>query len=227
MDEKRKLGSEILILNFICYFNVLDFSLYSKTYIMRKLIVFTFFVLSFQMIQAQNKLGLRLSAGIFSMKAYRVTPEFNYSEPGLAGTAGIHYDLPLNETFSVRPELNFSYQSSSESFSKTTQKISYIQLPVIFAAHIANAPLIVYGGPQLGFLTGASRLVNSVKQDTKASFTKTDFGFTYGLSTKTFDNHLYYDFRIYSGITNLYKAEYDLGAQTRPTMITIGVGYRF
>jgi hypothetical protein len=194
---------------------------------MRKFTAIAFLLVSCQFLQAQHKLGLRLAAGVATMKAYRVTPEYNYSQAGLAGSAGFTYDLALNETFTIRPELQYTYQSSSESFSKSVQRSSYIQLPVLAAAHIANSPLIVYGGPQLGFLLSANRTVNSVKQDLKPSFTQTDFGFTYGISTVTGKNNLYYDIRLYSGITNMYKAIYDLGSKTKPTMVTIGVGYRF
>lgn len=194
---------------------------------MRKLTAFAIFLLSCHFLQAQSNFSVKINAGLFSMKAYRVTPDYDYSSPKISGTAGIGYDLKISDNFTVKPELNFSYQRSGEEATHSVQNISYIQFPVLGAAQIANSNFRVFAGPQLGFLLKANRVVSGVKQDLDNRFTQTDFGFTYGLATNPGTNHLYYDLRIYSGITNLYKSEYDFGSKTRPVMVTIGVGYHF
>lgn len=194
---------------------------------MRKLTAFALFLFSCHFLQAQSNFSVKINAGLFRMSAYRVTPEYDYSIAKLSGSAGIGYDLNISDNFTVKPELNYSYQRSGAEAGNSIQNISYIQLPVLGSVKIANSNFRAFAGPQLGFLLSANREVSGVKQDLDNRFTQTDFGFTYGLATNPGTNHLFYDLRVYSGITNLYKAEYDMGAKTKPFMITLGVGYHF
>ncbi|MDB5005329.1 MAG: hypothetical protein JWQ34_3554 [Mucilaginibacter sp.] len=91
----------------------------------------------------------------------------NFNTSGLAGfSAGFAFDLPINNTLSITPEILYAQKgySASTSFGNFTQRSQYIDIPVL-AKFKAGSRISFYAGPQISYAISSS---NSFS----ASFTK-------------------------------------------------------
>ncbi len=109
--------------------------------------------------------------------------------------AGVLANLPVNDLFSVQPEVLYSMKGAKgRTFSGSTAtdaklKLDYIDVPVL--AHINAGGLFFELGPQVGFLVSAKAKGNingqSYSQDVKDQLKKVDFGYAAGLGYQMAD----------------------------------------
>lgn len=195
---------------------------------MRKLsIAFLFLSLS-QFVAAQSpRFGVRAGANLFILNSSNDKTQ-DYSNARVGYTAGATLEMSINKYISVQPELNYSHQEARENYYGSNLKLDYIQLPILFRYHPANSKVALYAGPQLGFL-GSANIKDDNGEETGVAykFNKTDFGVTFGVAHVPPKNGMTFDLRVYRGLMKVIKSEFDGGITTRPTLISVGLGYIF
>jgi hypothetical protein len=134
--------------------------------------------------QAQIKFGVKAGANFYKFSGSdadlgNASPKLKI---GVAG--GGLVNIPINEVFSVQPELLYSMEGSKyeESGVKLLYKTDYINLPVLFQYNSSG----FYGetGPQVGFLVSAKGESGGNSEDIKDSFKSINFSWAVGLGYK-------------------------------------------
>ena len=134
----------------------------------------------------------------------------------------------ISKSFSIKPELNYSYQEARENYYGSNLQVNYLQLPILFLYHPGKAPVALYAGPQLAFLGNATVKGDDGKETGVANkFNRTDFGIAFGVAKVPVKNGLTFDLRVYRGLMKVIKSEFDGGLTTRPTLISASIGYIF
>lgn len=133
---------------------------------------------------------------------------------------GVYGESFINENFSVQPELLFSQQgykieNSSGTF---TQKLNYINLPLMFKAYPSHN-FFLETGPQIGFAVTHKEEYDGVFSGSEEfepdSF---DWGMNFGAGLKT-DSGVSIGVRYHLGLGDLYDSE---RAQNRVWMFSLG-----
>lgn len=202
--------------------------MYCKTTVMRKLFTAVFILLACQLVSAQaGRFNLKGGANLFILRsANDKTKDYSYGRAGFVFGAG--YELPLAKNFTVQPELNYSFQTAREEYFGGVMRLSYTQVPLMFRYHLPEVPFALYAGPQVSFLNTAKTKPDGGKESSiKGELNQTDFGLAFGIARVPLASGLTVDARAYLGVMNVYKAEYDNGLKTRPTVISVTVGYIF
>ena len=151
----------------------------------------------------------------------------NYDGSGETGQrhgfhVGVYGESFISESFSIQPELMYSQQgyeikNSSGTF---TQKLDYINLPIMFKAYPAKN-FFLETGPQIG-------LAISHKEEYEGLFSSTqeydpknfDWGMNFGAGIKT-DSGISFGVRYHLGLGDLYDD--DNKAQNRVWQFSIGI----
>ena len=92
-------------------------------------------------------------AGYSLSNIYARSYHLQSGDAGHGFTVGVFYDIPLDQTFSLRPELNYSQKGGEyySNFLSVEMDLSYIDLPV--GLHISNfKPFCFSFGTQLSIL---------------------------------------------------------------------------
>lgn len=133
---------------------------------------------------------------------------------------GVYGESFINNNFSVQPELLFSQQgykieNSSGTF---TQKLNYINLPLMFKAYPSHN-FFLETGPQIGFAVTHKEEYDGVFSGSEEfepdSF---DWGMNFGAGLKT-DSGVSIGVRYHLGLGDLYDSE---RAQNRVWMFSLG-----
>lgn len=133
---------------------------------------------------------------------------------------GVYGESFINDNFSVQPELLFSQQgykieNSSGTF---TQKLNYINLPLMFKAYPSHN-FFLETGPQIGFAVTHKEEYDGVFSGSEEfepdSF---DWGMNFGAGLKT-DSGVSIGVRYHLGLGDLYDSE---RAQNRVWMFSLG-----
>jgi hypothetical protein len=195
---------------------------------MRKLLTAVFILFICQHAAAQSdRFSVKAGANLFVLRSDNDETK-NYSHGKVGFTLGVGYDLKLSKSISIKPEFNYSFQQAEEEYHGSTLKANYIQVPLLFRYHINNGPVVLYAGPQVSFLTSAKTTSgNSPDADVSADLNQTDFGIAWGIATSPNRKGIFFDIRVYNGLMDVYKAEYDNGIQTRPLLVSASIGYLF
>jgi len=124
--------------------------------------------------------------------------------------------------------LNYSYQEAREEYHGSTLKVNYTQVPVLLRFHPNNGSVVFYAGPQVSFL-GSAKTSSDSGPDVGISsqLNQTDVGIAWGIATSPNRKGIFFDLRIYNGLMDVYKAEYDNGIKTRPLLVSAYIGYLF
>ena len=126
----------------------------------------------------------------------------------------------LTDAFSIQPELMFSQQGYelNTSSGKFTQKLNYINLPVMFKAY-PSQNFFLEAGPQIGLAITHKEVYDGVFSSTQEfdpdSF---DWGMNFGAGIKT-DSGISLGVRYHLGLGDLYDNQ---KAQNRVWMFSIG-----
>lgn len=194
---------------------------------MRKLMFAALCIVMAQAAAAQGRFSVKAGANLFTAKSSN-NKLLDYAQAGLGVTAGLGYELPITKIFAVQPELNYSIQSATENYTGGKLKVSYFQVPVLFRAIIPNSKVVLYGGPQVNFLSSAKiDPKTGATTDAKELLNRTDFGVAFGVGHRPAKKGLMFDVRLYNGMGNVFKATYDGGAKTRPVLVSASVGLMF
>lgn len=133
---------------------------------------------------------------------------------------GVYGESFISEGFSIQPELLFSQQgykieNSSGTF---TQKLNYINLPLMFKAYPSHN-FFLEVGPQIGFAVTHKEIYDgffsSSQEFNPDSF---DWGMNFGAGLKT-DSGVSLGVRYHLGLGDLYDTE---KAQNRVWMFSVG-----
>ncbi len=131
----------------------------------------------------------------------------NYnSDTRVSGNIGLYLHAPLEEGWSIQPELLFSGQGARYSTinGERTLALDYIQIPVMFQ-YSPVRKFYVELGPQIGFLTNAAVKDDSGdKVNVNSDYNKTDFGINIGAginATRAIGFFARYDF----GLTDVTR----------------------
>lgn len=195
---------------------------------MRKLFIALLFLSLSQFVAAQSpRFGVRAGANLFILHSSNDKTQ-DYSNARVGYTAGVTLEMFINKYLSIQPELNYSHQEARENYYGSNLKLDYTQIPILFRYHTANGKAALYAGPQVGFL-GAANIKDDDGKETGVAykFNKTDFGIAFGVSHVPPKNGMTFDLRVYRGLMNVIKSEFDGGITTRPTLISVGLGYIF
>lgn len=157
---------------------------------------------------------------------------------------GLFTEVPVNERFSIQPEVIYSAQGAKWESSgalgthSVTLKSQYLNVPVLAKFYVADG-FNLQLGPQVGFLTGAKmegeglgELANDNKFNEKMG--KVDFGLVFGAGYKT-PVGLTIDARYNLGLTNVLdkdnesikKMQVSENNDFKNGVFSVGVGYQF
>ena len=195
---------------------------------MRKLLTAVFILFICQQATAQfDRFSVKAGANLFVLKSENDETK-NYSHGKVGFTLGAGYNLKLNKSLSIQPEFNYSFQQAREEYHGSTLTANYIQVPLLFRYHVNNGPVVLYAGPQVSFLISAKTDSDNVPdEDISGDLNQTDFGIAWGIATSPNRKGIFFDLRVYNGLMDVYKAEYDNGIKTRPLLVSASIGYLF
>lgn len=192
--------------------------------LMRKLFL-TGIIISISLIaSAQGRFGIKAGLNYFILQSDN-SKTTDYSSGKIGFLGGLSYQLSISPRFSLQPELNLSLQKAKEDYYGTDLKMSYVQVPFLFKFNPKNSKIDIYTGPQFGFLNNADYTKRNGTPGSSSDFVQTDFGFTLGAGHVPDNAGISFDVRIYQGISNVVKAEYNDGIRTRPFVAAVTVGY--
>jgi hypothetical protein len=195
---------------------------------MRKLLTAVLILFICQFTAAQSdRFSVKAGANLFVLKSENDKTK-NYSHGRVGYTFGVGYELKINKSFSIKPELNYSYQEAREEYHGSNLKVNYTQVPLLLHFHPNNGQVVFYAGPQVSFL-GSAKTTSDNGPDVGISgqLNQTDVGIAWGIATSPNRKGIFFDIRIYNGLMNVYKAEYDNGIKTRPLVASVCIGYLF
>lgn len=191
---------------------------------MRKLFL-TGIIISISVVAlAQGRFGLKAGINYFVLKSEN-SETANYDKGKVSYIIGASYELMINSSFSVQPELNLSDQKAEEQYYGTSLHLNYVQVPFLFKYSPKNSKVALYVGPQLGFLNNADYTKSNGTAGVSSDFIQTDFGVTLGVGHVPLKPGITFDVRVYKGLSDVYKAEYSGGVKTRPFLAAVTIGY--
>jgi hypothetical protein len=177
--------------------------------------------------QAQIKYGLKAGANFYQIGGSDAE-EFEESRKmkiGLAG--GAFVNIPINETFSVQPELLYSMEGNKqkEGDLSATVNLGYVNIPIMLQYNASG--FYAELGPQVGFLTTAKyKLDDGTDEeeiDVKDSFKGINFSAAIGLGYKL-ESGLGFGARYSLGLSSIADAE---DTKITSSGFHIGVSYTF
>lgn len=194
---------------------------------MRKLLFAVALLLAANFAHAQKPLGFKLGVNLSQTPSSNVkTSDYSLVKAGFQ--AGLTYQLPISASFGFQTELVYNYQSSRENYYGSDLRLTYLQVPVLAQFTPKNAKVKFYAGPQVGFLQkGVYKKDGQKAISRNGDFNHTDFGAAWGVATLPSKSGFSVDFRMYNGLTNVFKATYDNGTRSRNNVFSISLGYRF
>lgn len=196
---------------------------------MRKLIFAVLLLIACQLTIAQGRFGLKAGTTYHSMHTSN-NKTLDYSKAKFGYIVGASYELVLNKLFTLQPEVNYSYQVAREFYYGSNLKLNYTQVPLLLHLRPANSSTTFYAGPQLSFLGSANVKTDAGKEiGFSGQMNQTDFGIAFGGGWIPANSKSGFtvDLRLYKGLMNVIKAEFDNGLKTRNSTIMLTVGYLF
>lgn len=181
--------------------------------------------------QAQNSTDLIQFGAKAGVNFASITgDDFESPDSRTAFHVGVLAELPINERFSVQPEILYSAQGFSSEGTvagvnyEAEYKMDYIQVPILAKVYLVNG-LNAQVGPQIGFRINESVEYNSDIIDGSEDFNSEDndinLGVAAGLEYK-FPNGFFIQGRYNYGFTEIYK-----DSDAHNSVIQAGVGFMF
>lgn len=196
---------------------------------MRKVLTALLVVFICHYAAAQGRFGIKAGTTFYTLHASNDKLQ-DYSNGKYGYTVGATYEWVLNNYFAIQPEINYSFQVAEENYYNNKIKIGYTQIPILLHFYPKNTPVNIFLGPQLNSVSNANLDPSNGKSyGIRGKLNQTDFGGTLGVaySPSNWKNGLTVDLRIYKGVMNVIKAEYDNGLKTRNSLVSLTVGYLF
>jgi hypothetical protein len=99
---------------------------------------------------------------------------------------GVLVNIPLNDRFSLQPEVLYSQKGTHEDNSSTRVRLSYVDVPVLLRMATGAGGLFLEAGPQVGYLAGSEASIDTrkplarVTSDFAGSYPPFDVGYAAG-----------------------------------------------
>ncbi|GEM_PF-2588625 len=165
-------------------------------------------LLSTSLLSAQVgiKGGLNLSSVASSAQ------EVDQQQMALGWQAGLMARAEINKTLSIQPELYFVQKGSEYEYlgALVTQKLQYVELPLLLILEPFGALLNLQVGPQVSWLTGVETTyvngpfgTSGTIHTNKEDYNQLDYGISVGAGITL--NQLSIDVRLVQGFQNIEK----------------------
>ena len=207
---------------------------------MKKIFLTAAAVFAFSFANAQDvKYGAK--AGLNISSATGDTQIFGDLSSKVGLQLGGFAEIKISDKFAIQPELLYSSQGVKETDTdvisgivvteKTTQKLAYLNIPVMAKYYVAEG-FSIEAGPQLGFLMSAKAEVESsalgqsvtASADNKEDFNSTDFAFNLGAGYDVAEN-INLGIRYSIGLSNVLKNSGPYSVSN--SNFAFAVGYKF
>lgn len=187
---------------------------------MKKVILLVALLTIFSIAAAEHSFGLKTGLNLASYRKTGPGAKFK-----LGAIWGIFYNIPLNQQYSIQPELLFTmkgqkyeimmndtdeYGSSHGTHKfKTSSSFSYLEVPILGKMEINRSEKLIvniYMGPFFGFNLDNSYKVefNNNENEGSEEVNFIEMGFTTGIML-AFTNNITFDARYTYGLTDVYK----------------------
>jgi hypothetical protein len=192
---------------------------------MKKTILFLLALIFTSSIYSQIKIGLNAGATYSKLYGKNV-----YDSPGYKGfLIGASFEYYLNESLSLKTNLNYERKSFGDSFPftdnrgmligqiKVTTNFDYLTIPIMAKYEFGNSKkFFVNGGPFLGFLLstknkGKSKVLNLNSSTNIEGLKKINVGLSFGIGMKVYSNDksdLNIELRENLGLLNIDNGDY-------------------
>ncbi len=131
--------------------------------------------------QAQASFGLKAGLNVSNLSGSAVSA--NNTKSLFGGNGGVYASIPAGTNFYVQPEVSYSLEGAKTNSSNTTNKINFVNVPVMFK-YVTKSGFFVEAGPQIGFVTSAKAETGNVTIDFKDQLKSTNFSAGAGLGFK-------------------------------------------
>ena len=195
---------------------------------MKKSIILLIAIAAFSGVKAQVQLGIKAGLNISSLSLSNDALGNGESKSSLtAFNGGLFASLPIAESLSVQPEINYSGQGTNinEQGNKGSLNYDYLNVPVLFK-YSHESGLFAETGPQAGFLLSAKVKSEGTSFDIKDEVQSFDFSWALGVGYKLQDLGLGIDVRYNLGLTNTIKNPSD-GSSAKNGVFQIDLFYMF
>jgi hypothetical protein len=192
---------------------------------MRYLAAFALAMLFAGVASSQGRFGLNAGVVFHYLDTKGPATGGTYSDMKVNGTFGASYDMPITSRWHIQPEINFVRLSADETLTNSTQKLNYVQIPVLFKAVTNSKTVGFYLGPQLSFLGKAVSDAPTGEKNIRKQINQTGFDFVGGIEFVTPIN-VTINARYVYGTTNVIKAEFDT-FKSRHQYGALTIGYLF
>ena len=189
---------------------------------MKKLLLLIVAILALTNISNAQNIGATLGANFANIT--NVTgDDIDQTDSKFNFTAGLFAEFMLSDIIELQPELVFSGQGYKEDNGLRKQKLTYVNLPILFNYYI-EGNFYLQAGPYLGILTNAERnltgFLGFIGRKNKDEFNSTDFGAIIGTGFKV--NKITIGLKYQLGLSDIAP---DTNLKNR--VVNISVDYRF
>ena len=189
---------------------------------MKKLLLLIVAILALTNISNAQNIGATLGANFANIT--NVTgDDIDQTDSKFNFTASLFAEFMLSDIIGLQPELVFSGQGYKEDNGLRKQKLTYVNLPVLFNYYI-KGNFYLQAGSYLGILTNAEMNITGsfgvLGGYNKDKFNSTDFGAIIGTGFKV--NKITIGLKYQLGLSDIAS---DTNVKNR--VVNISVGYRF
>lgn len=189
---------------------------------MKKVILLFFFASSVIVSQAQIKFGGKLGLNIAGLTG----DDAPDSKSKIGFNVGGFVEVPVAESFAVKPELVFSTQGAkSENDDDSKLNLSYLNIPVL-GKYTTSSGFYGETGPQLGFLVGAKAKSDDGDADVKEFYKTTDFAWAFGVGYEMAESGFGVNLRYNLGLSSIAD-DGDADVKIKNSVFQIGVTKTF
>jgi hypothetical protein len=206
------------------YFNT---NLGFKPINMKKAIILMIAITAFSGASAQVQFGIKAGLNISSLSLSNVLEDGETKSSLTSFNGGLFASLPIAESLSVQPEINYSMQGTNLDLEgdKGSLNYDYLNVPVLIK-YSHESGLFAETGPQAGFLLSAKAKSGGSSYDVKDGVESFDFSWALGIGYKLHDIGLGIDVRYNLGLTNTIKNPFN-GSSAKNGVLQIDLFYMF
>jgi hypothetical protein len=194
---------------------------------MKKPIILMIAIAAFSGLNAQVQLGVKAGLNISSLSLSNVLGNGDSKSSLTSFNGGLFVSLPIAESLSVQPEINYSAQGTNLDLEgdKGSLNYDYLNVPVL-VKYSHESGLFAETGPQAGFLLSAKQKIDGSSYDAKNNVQSFDFSWALGIGYKLKELGLGIDVRYNLGLTNTIKAPYN-GSSAKNGVFQVDLFYMF
>lgn len=219
---------------------------------MRKLSLLLFLLCWGALHQGNAQVAIGLRGGInFASQSVKGNLLDSFSVDNVKGiSGGIHAEIFVNEFFAIQPEVQFvqrgkkalsTLHEGGVSFQRTTtEKISYLEIPVLAKVKLGNDFIKgnFFAGPSFGYalsgteqetttINGGERVEENAFDFENSNYKRLDVGALAGLGVSVhFEGFsVFADYRYLFGIANLNKGDGEVTVRNRGSNLGVGIAY--